>query len=202
MEMWPWRQTNNRKVKIRLVSKSTKDCWTADFCNALFLTRGAHWVDWKNLYLSFQLNFVFLAISKHFGFIRDNIYILMSGRSEFDIWRLLVKRKVLFEESAVISPPCLYRFARSRQPGEWVWILRRDWTIIWIVLSNIKRCFKKDRERDDDRFVIVVALYVGQICRQPMSVEDEPSWSAVSPARHPLPTFLRNHSEVSLIFLP
>ena len=40
--------------------------------------------------------------------------------------------------------------------------------------SNIKRCFKKDRERDDDRFVIVVALYVGQICRQPMSVEDEP----------------------------
>ena len=113
----------------------------------------------------------------------------MSGRSEFDIWRLLVKRKVLFEESAltvVISPPCLYRFARSQQPGEWVWILRRDWTIIWIVLSNIKRCFKKDRERDDDRFVIVVALYVGQICRQPMSVEDEPSWSAVSPTRHPL----------------
>ena len=168
-----------------------------------FLTRGAHWVDWKNLILSFQLNFVFLAISKHFGYPWQ--YILMSGRSEFDIWRLLVKRKVLFEESAatvVISPPCLYRFARSQQQGEWVWIPRRDWTIIWIVFSNIKRCFKKDRERDDDRFVIVVALFVGQICRQPMSVEDEPPWSAVSPTRHPLPTFLRNHSEVSLIFLP
>ena len=29
--MSPWRQMNNRKVKIMLVSKSTNDCWTADF---------------------------------------------------------------------------------------------------------------------------------------------------------------------------
>ena len=46
------KQTNNRKVKIGLVSKSTKDCWTADFRNSQ-IQREELWL--RNLFCRIQL---------------------------------------------------------------------------------------------------------------------------------------------------